>query len=249
MKTMMMYKKIILAAVASGCATAALADGNLVANPQAGNGQPANQPGSMQTPMLKALTAQQFVDDAAIGGMKEVRLGKVALEQSQNAEVRNFANKMVADHTLANNKLRQLAAQEGLTCPATNTFAADDTNWRNPLVENPATLKGQGAYLLMTNGPDIADYQAFQHLKGLAGHEFDLAYARDMVTDHINAVNEFEAASRNLPDQALRKFAADTLPTLREHSQMAQRLENQLAGQTADIAQPGAPVTAKDGGM
>ena len=236
-----MYKKMILALVSSGAATVALADDGALTS---SNGQ-----STLQTPMLKALTAQQFVNDAAIGGMKEVRLSHLALRDSQNADVRNFANKMIADHTLANNKLEQIAQQEGLTCPATNTFAKDDPNWRNPMVENAATLKGEGAYLLMTNGPDVADYHAFQHLKGLSGHEFDLAYARDMVSDHINTVNEFEAASRDLPDPALRKFAADTLPTLREHSEMAQKLENRIAGQTAesDGTKPAAPVTASGG--
>lgn len=236
-----MCKKMILALVSSGAATVAFADDARLTN--------SNVQNTMQTPLLKALTAQQFVNDAAIGGMKEVRLSRVALRDSQNANVRNFANKMIADHTLANHKLDQIARQEGLTCPATNTFAQDDPNWRNPMVENAATLKGEGAYLLMTNGPDVADYQAFQHLKRLSGHEFDLAYARDMVSDHINTVNEFEAASRNLSDPALRKFAADTLPALREHTQMAQKLENQIAGQTAesDSTKPAAPVTASGG--
>jgi len=255
MKTTMIYKKILLVMVSSGVATWALADpgdsaaGNSGRAP-VGNPPVANQPGGTQTPMAPALTAQQFVDDAAIGGMKEIRLSKMALGQSKDPEVISFAHKMVTDHTMANRKLERIAQQEGLTCPATNTFAKNDPNWRNPLVENPPAIKGEGAHLLMAHNPDVEDYEAFLHLKGLSGHEFDVAYARDMVSDHIAAVNEFEAASRDLSDPALRKFAADTLPVLREHSQMAQQLENHLAGQTAEVdqASPGGPVTADAGG-
>lgn len=247
----MMYKKVLSVVVLSGVARLALAgEGTMPADNNAG--QPAgNQPGSLQAAMLKNLTAQQFVNDAAIGGMKEIRLSKMVLGASKDAEVRTFATRMVTDHSMANRKLEQIARQEGLNCPATNTFAADDPNWRNPIVESSTTIKGQGAYLLMTNGPDVADYQALQRLKGLSGHEMDLAYARDMVSDHITTINEFEAASRNLSDPALRKFAADTLPTLREHSQMAQKLESQIVGQTAqsdDSKKLDAPVTADAGG-
>lgn len=247
----MTYKKLVAVLVTSGVAVTALADGDMMMesnNAASAHQPPANPEGTMQTPMLRALTAQEFVNDATVGGMKEIQFSEAALNESKNAEVRAFASKMVADHTLANRKLERIARQEGLSCPSTNTFAADDPNWRNPLVENPASLKGEGAYLLMTNGPDLTDYEALHHLKELSGPEFDLTYVRNMVSDHINAVNEFEAASDNLSDPALRKFAKDTLPTLREHSQMAQKLENQLTGQTAE-GDSGKPVTAAAGGM
>src|SRR5215217_8014756 len=42
-----------------------------------------------------------FMDTAAVGGMMEVDLGKLALEKSSNAEVKKFAAQMVADHTKA----------------------------------------------------------------------------------------------------------------------------------------------------
>ena len=50
-----------------------------------------------------------FMDAAAVGGMMEVDLGKLALEKSSNARVREFAAQMVADHTKANTDLKAIA--------------------------------------------------------------------------------------------------------------------------------------------
>ncbi|AOM79458.1 DUF4142 domain-containing protein [Pedobacter steynii] len=52
-----------------------------------------------------------FMDTAALGGMMEVDLGKLALEKSRNEQVRKFASQMVADHTKANSDLKTVAAK------------------------------------------------------------------------------------------------------------------------------------------
>ena len=191
------------------------------------------------TPMLNNLTSQQFITDAVTSGIKDVRLSEMAGQKTQNTDVREFANRMAKDHAALNVQLEALAAQRGLTIPSTNLFTLNDPNWNNSLVENPGTLKGEGAYALTTNLP-VADYQTFHHLNALVGRDFDVAYVHDLITDHINAINEFEVASQSLPDPAVRKFASDTLPSLRDHFQMAQKLENELAGQSAQN-EPAAP--------
>lgn len=52
-----------------------------------------------------------FMDTAAVGGMMEVDLGKLALEKSSNAEVKKFAAQMVADHTKIGSDLKSVAAK------------------------------------------------------------------------------------------------------------------------------------------
>jgi Predicted outer membrane protein len=52
-----------------------------------------------------------FMDTAAVGGMMEVDLGKLALEKSTNSKVKEFAALMVADHTKANTDLKAIAAK------------------------------------------------------------------------------------------------------------------------------------------
>ena len=44
---------------------------------------------------------QQFMKNAATGGMAEVDLGRLAARKGQNAQVRSFGNRMVPDHSKA----------------------------------------------------------------------------------------------------------------------------------------------------
>jgi putative membrane protein len=58
-----------------------------------------------------------FVTKAAQGGMTEVELGKLALAKSQNADVRQFAERMVSDHGKANKQLATIAKGKNIAVP------------------------------------------------------------------------------------------------------------------------------------
>lgn len=64
-----------------------------------------------------------FMNKAAIGGMMEVDLGKIAMK-STNAKVKAFAEQMVTDHTKANNELKALAVKTKILLP--ETYPADE---------------------------------------------------------------------------------------------------------------------------
>ncbi|AIR90904.1 DUF4142 domain-containing protein [Pseudomonas cremoricolorata] len=55
-----------------------------------------------------------FVDEASAKGIAEIEAGKLALQKSQSADVKSFAQMMIDDHTKANQTLRGIAQQKGL---------------------------------------------------------------------------------------------------------------------------------------
>ncbi|MCX2492134.1 DUF4142 domain-containing protein [Pedobacter sp. PF22-3] len=61
----------------------------------------------------------KFTTQAAVGGMAEVELGKMALEKSSNPQVKEFATMMVKDHGMANTELTAIAKQKNITLPST----------------------------------------------------------------------------------------------------------------------------------
>ncbi|CAH0153517.1 hypothetical protein SRABI27_03393 [Pedobacter sp. Bi27] len=61
----------------------------------------------------------KFTTQAAVGGMAEVELGKLALEKSSNSQVKEFATMMVKDHGMANTELMAIAKQKNITLPST----------------------------------------------------------------------------------------------------------------------------------
>jgi putative membrane protein len=63
------------------------------------------------------ITNIDFVKHAAQGGMAEVELGKLATERAENADVKQFAQRMVDDHSKANDELKQLAGKKSLDVP------------------------------------------------------------------------------------------------------------------------------------
>lgn len=70
---------------------------------------------SAQAPSAQAPAAAEFVTKAASGNMFEIQSSQLALEKTQNDRVRQFAQKMVQDHTGAGDRLKQAA--QGQTVP------------------------------------------------------------------------------------------------------------------------------------
>jgi putative membrane protein len=59
----------------------------------------------------------EFATKAAVGGMAEVELGKLALTKTTNPQIKEFANMMVNDHGKANAELMELAKVKNITLP------------------------------------------------------------------------------------------------------------------------------------
>ena len=55
--------------------------------------------------------------DAAMGGIMEVELGRMATEKGASDAVKQFGQRMVDDHTRVNAELTQLAASKGMSLP------------------------------------------------------------------------------------------------------------------------------------
>ena len=59
-------------------------------------------------------------------------------------------------------------------------------------------------------------------LSKVSGADFDRQYMQDMISDHKDDVKKFQRQSDKGKDPDLQKFASQTLPTLKEHLQLAE---------------------------
>ena len=134
-----------------------------------------------------------FIKKLADANMTEIKLARVALDNGQKQEVKDFANRMIKDHGKAGDELKPIAQKLNVNIP-------DQVS-----SEHQATI---------------------DKLSKLKGDKFDKAYAEAMVKDHKKVVSMFEKNEGQLQDADLKKFATDTLPTLKEHLDMAQKLES-----------------------
>lgn len=60
---------------------------------------------------------QRMMKNLAEANLAEIDTGKLALQKSQNDQVKAYAQKMIDDHTQAQKELEQLAQQKGVTLP------------------------------------------------------------------------------------------------------------------------------------
>lgn len=154
-----------------------------------------------QTGMANMAAADHnFVMEAAMGGMMEVELGRMATQQGASDAVKQFGQRMVDDHSKANQELVSLAQSKGITLPTTL---------------------------------DEKHQKEMTKFSSLSGAEFDREYTKMMVSDHRKDVSEFEKQSTRGTDADLKAFATKTLPTLKEHLQMAESLPGAKSGSGA----------------
>ncbi len=80
-------------------------------------GSSAGQQSSSTSNSHLSASDKAFMKKAAQGGMEEVELGQLVSQKGQSDEVKQFAQRMVQDHTKANDELKSLAQEKGVTLP------------------------------------------------------------------------------------------------------------------------------------
>jgi putative membrane protein len=101
----------------SGTNRSALSNTNSMTNTTGGNSNMVVANANSNT----SSSGNDFLTEAASGGLAEVELGKMASSKAQNAEVKKFAQMMVTDHSKANDELKSLASKKSITLPSAPT--------------------------------------------------------------------------------------------------------------------------------
>jgi putative membrane protein len=94
--------------------------------------------GSIAFAQTAKMSAQDFATMAASSDMLEIRSSELALQKSQTAAVKDFAQMMINDHTTASKNLMAAAQQDGVTVPA------DMLPKHASQVEAPGSAAGEG---------------------------------------------------------------------------------------------------------
>ena len=92
----------------------------LVVTPAFAGQQPATAEKADQTKAYGKTSDETFMVKAAIAGMEEVELGKLAVEKASSDEVKKFGQRMVDDHSKAGEELKTLAQNKHVTLPGEN---------------------------------------------------------------------------------------------------------------------------------
>jgi putative membrane protein len=116
-------------------------------------------PVSAQQPGARTASDQIFVMKAVMGGMEEVTLGKLAMQQASSPDVKNFGKRMADDHLKANEELLAIADKKGYKVPEQVSAKARQE------IDKLASFQGQNFdQMYMTNmvqdhKKDIAEFE------------------------------------------------------------------------------------------
>ena len=113
------YLFVLAAASLSFCPASALAQHGGAG----GGGAPVSRDSTntsnsnLNLPDVQKVDDRKFLQDAAMSGLTEVALGKLAVDKGSSDAVKQFGQKMIDDHTKANDELKQLATAGGMKIP------------------------------------------------------------------------------------------------------------------------------------
>lgn len=147
-------------------------------------------------------STRAFVKEAGSDGLMEVQLANLALEKSQNMQVKNLAEMIRRDHQDANGKLKALAGTNGWEVPKEMMEKHKET------VNRLSSLSG------------VAFDQLYVQTM-IQGHQ-------KAIEKFEQAANSSQETENDQIDQELAGWISQTLPVLRKHLEQAQQIRDQL---------------------
>jgi putative membrane protein len=102
---------------------------------------------------------KSFMKDAAEGGIAEIELGQLAVDKASDPAVKRFGQRMVDDHTKANEKLKKIAAAKNVELPTEIGVKDKATKLR---LEHLSGADFDKAYMSDMVSDHKSDIQAFQ---------------------------------------------------------------------------------------
>src|SRR5262245_60114616 len=180
----------------------------------------------------------QFLTKVIEANAAEVKIAELAQTKAQSQRVKDYAQMIVKDHTMALDKMQTLL------------------NDRNAVAKTTVGPKNWHEVKLNT-----MHQNTWNRLSKLSGTNFDREFMMVMVHDHRNAISDFETHSRShgnapstrqqtsrqkpttagqtapaTPDYAMDTdtiaFANEILPTLKEHLKSAQDIQKEIGAGT-----------------
>lgn len=120
-----MKTKLLVVVLSLACMFAMLAGLSIAQDQTSGGNSNSSQSGNANSNRGGSATARQgsnsadakFAMTAAQDGMTEVELGRLAVQKGMSDAVKQFGQRMIDDHTTANQQLMQLATSKGMTLP------------------------------------------------------------------------------------------------------------------------------------
>jgi len=158
--------------------------------------------GALNSRPVKAQTAvtdtatKNFIIQASVAGIQEINAGKLASEKATDPQVKSFGNRMVTDHTRAENQLVDLAKRKGYQIPANATGPTAP----DPMLKNAVAKDFDRIYVHMMVPDHRSAVSLFQKY-AVSGKDPDIkAFAQQTLPTlkaHLEAIEAIDRQLKN----------------------------------------------------
>jgi putative membrane protein len=135
--------------------------------------------------------------EAASAGMMEVELGRVAATRAANPRVKEFGQRMVDDHSKADDKLKQIASSKGVALPT----ELDKSTQRE--FDKLSKLSGADfdreymKHMVSDHKKDISDFKSEANKAKDADLKQFASSTLPTLQEHLNLANAAEKAAKS----------------------------------------------------
>ena len=150
---------------------------------------------------------RKFVEEAARGGIAEVQLGKLAAQKGASAEVKQFGQRMVDDHSKANDKLQQIASSKGVAVPSEMDAASKREYDKLQKLSGPQFDQEYMKSMVSDHQKDVKDFQKEQKAAKDSDLKAFVTNTLPTLEEHLKLAQSDQAAVKSQG-----KSAADTRP-------------------------------------
>jgi putative membrane protein len=137
-----------------------------------------------------------FVKEAAMGGLAEVELGRLATQKASSTDVKQFGQRMVDDHSKANDQLKPIAQQKNIPVPTQLTGKEKSAYDRLSKLSGEQFDRAYVQMMLEDHRKDVAEFKK----ESTSGKDSEVksfaAQALPTLEEHLKMVQSIAATPR-----------------------------------------------------
>ena len=103
---------------------------------------------------------KKFMEKAAAGGMAEVQLGQLAAQKAATDDVKKFGQRMVDDHSKANDQLKQIASRKGVDLPTQLDRSAEHEMDKLSKLQGAAFDREYMKHMVADHKKDVSEFKS-----------------------------------------------------------------------------------------
>ena len=137
-------------------------------------------------------TADHFMTNAAEGGIAEVELGRVAVQNASDPKVKQFGQRMVDDHTKVDDELKDIAARKNVTLPTRPDAKQQATLDRLSKLHGAEFDRAYMQDMVKDHKEDVAEFQRASNSESDSDVKAWAAKTLPILRDHLNQAEQTE---------------------------------------------------------